>query len=111
MKKYADYLSEREGLLLKESEHGFATYSYPDSATCYIKDIFVDPDYRMKGEAVELADLITAEAKANGCTTLLGSVSLDAKTATDNMRGLLHYKMTYSHAIAPNLLIFKKEIR
>lgn len=90
MSLYGDYIREREGFEIVESEHGFATYLI-SGEECYIRDIYVTPEGRKSGLASQMADEISVIAKEKGCTYLLGTVSPVAKGATTSMKVLLAY--------------------
>lgn len=90
MSLYADYILEREGRNMLESEHGFLTYiiSGPD---CYVVDFFVEQKFRRSGKGKLLADHIERIAKESGCTRLLGSIVPTAKGSTESLKVLLSY--------------------
>lgn len=108
MQLLANYLKEREGYDSLITDEGFAVYKIMGQE-CYIKDIYVHPDYRKKGVASELADAIAEIAKQKGCKTLIGSVSTDCGNPTDSTKVLLAYGMTITAAIHGGIL-FKKGI-
>lgn len=110
MKMYRDYLKERLGDELVEREEGFASYRYIDNgSSVYIVDLYVRPDFRKTKIASQMADEIVRIAKEKGCKTLVGTVSSSAKNATDSIKVLLGYGMSF-FACNQDGLIFKKEI-
>lgn len=108
MQLLANYIKEREGYDSLITDEGFALYKIM-GPECYIKDIYVHPDYRNKGIASELADQITHIAKQNGCKNLIGSVSTDCGNPTMSTKVLLAYGFTITVAIHGGIL-FKKGI-
>lgn len=86
---YGQYIKEREGKEIIESEIGFATYCFLDGQ-CYIQDIFVHPDYRRSGEALRLGDEIAKIAKEKGCNKIYGTVCPSAKGSTISLKSLLN---------------------
>lgn len=111
---YAEYIREREGKLVLESEKGFAVYGFNcipgvDFPHAYIQDIWVKPDFRKFGEARALADSITKEAKAKGFKFLFGSVDCNAKNAHASLLVLIAYGMRLYTASGSGIY-FVKEI-
>lgn len=112
MSMYGDYIKERLGDEILESEYGFATYRYIDKAggkAVYIIDIYVIPEFRQSGEAARLADRIAGIAKGRGCNEMIGTVLTSAKTATDSVKVLLAYGMGLKSSTS-EALIFAKTI-
>lgn len=109
MSLYADYLRERTTDLILEDPKGFATYRYIDDKTVYIVDIYVVPEARKQGFASELANLIAEEAKAKGCTSMLGSVVPSAKGSTTSLKVLLGYGMRLDRS-GDNYIFFRKDL-
>lgn len=105
---YAQYLSERLGSSVLETDDGFATYTFIGT-TVYIKDIYVVPDKRRTGLASGMADQICELAKDRGCTVLAGSIDPSTTGAHESLLGLLAYGMTISH-IMGGLLFLKKDL-
>ena len=105
---YHDYVKEYTDLHVLETEDGFATYSI-DNLTVYIQNIYIRPDLRKLGVASRFADAICGEAKAKGCTMLLGSVQPSAKNSTTSLKVLIGYGMTLSSA-TPDMIWFKREL-
>lgn len=112
MSMYSEYVRERAGDEILETEEGFATYRFiqDDGIPCvYILDIFIRPDFRRTKIASSLADKIVAEARSMDCVRLLGSVSSAAKNATDSIKVLLGYGMEF-YKCSDHGMIFKKDI-
>ncbi len=110
MSHYADYMAEREGISVLETESGFASYRI-DGEKCWILDIYVAPEYRKSYAASSMADAVTSIAREQGCTLLVGSVAPDTNGATTSLRVLLGYGFDlYGIDHAKNLIMFVKEI-
>ena len=110
MSHYADYLRERLGKHVLETEHGFAVFfEIPEERAIYIEDIFVEKDHRETGVASQMADAIAEAAKEDGFQFLLGSVNPKTHGATRSLRVLLGYGMQLSH-VKDGLIWFKKEL-
>jgi GNAT superfamily N-acetyltransferase len=90
MSLFAEYLREREGKEIVESDRGFATFQVLNNE-CYIEDIYVVPEYRQTGEAAKMANQIAEQAKTRGCVRLLGSVVPTARGSTTSLKVLLAY--------------------
>ena len=103
------YIQEREGKEIVESEKGFATYIIYPNGECYIQDIFVAPEFRSSKISLEMEEQIKNIAKENGCTKLIGSVCLDAKNATRNLKILLNDNWHLNNIIG-NMIFVKKDI-
>lgn len=110
MSLYADYIKERTTDHILETDIGFAHYRYiDDNKTCYIVDIYTQPECRQKGEAAALADQIVLEARSKGATTLLGSVQPSAKNSTTSLKVLLAYGFQLAFA-SQDAIFLRKEI-
>jgi L-amino acid N-acyltransferase YncA len=105
---FGKYISERQDKLIKESEHGFATY-YFSGSYCYIEDIYVVPEMRKSGIAAKFADEIAAEAVEKNCLELVGSVKPSTKGSTESLKVLLAYgfKLWRAHE---DFIWFKKTL-
>jgi GNAT superfamily N-acetyltransferase len=108
MRQLAAYFEEREGFSCVQMDEGFAVYRV-DGDTCYLRDIWVERDYRKKGIATDLADRVAALARTLGCRYMTGSVDLSLPSATQSIKVLLAYGMIVTGAVG-NGLYFKKEL-
>lgn len=108
MKRWSQYIKERENLDSIEDDSGFATFSI-NGEECYIRDIWTDPKYRQLNLASKLADKIVEIAKSKGCKYIIGTVCPTANNSTASLQVLLGYNMTLIKSI-DNLIIFRKDI-
>lgn len=108
MTKFANYLKEREGVDLIETDQGFAIYNISRDE-CYIRDIYVFPEFRKQGVASSIADLVCVKARLAGCKILTGSVCPTTKGSTTSLDVLRGYGMKL-HACSNNLIMFSKEL-
>ena len=108
MSLYADYVRELSYGEVYEVEEGFAMYIIAGH-TCYIKEIYIKPEYRTQKKASDMANTIEAIAKAQGCTLLLGSVVPSAKTSTTSLKVLLAYGFRLLSS-QNDLIWFEKDI-
>lgn len=106
---YAQYVEEREGASVYESERGFLVYQILGPEV-YVKDLYVRPDFRNSGEAADMANQVAALAKAQGCLRMSGSVCPRAKGATDSLKVLLAYGMKLHSIGTDGLIYFVKDI-
>ena len=106
---YSQYLKERLGRGIVETEHGFATFEYITDKIVYIIDLYVIPEKRKSHLASDMADEICRVAKEAGYVQLLGSVDLNAKGAQTSIKILLAYGMSISHA-DKNAIYFVKDL-
>ncbi len=105
---YAEYVKERTGDDVIETEKGFATYRFMEPKTVYLIDIYVKPEFRIKGVASDIADMVMELAKIQGCTKMIGSVVPSANNSTISLRALLGYGMTLK-SCTNDFIIFEKE--
>lgn len=108
MHKIAAYFKEREGVESISFDGGFATYII-SGEECYIRDIYVEKDYRNRYLASKMADEITKIAKKAGCKYLTGTVMPSANNSTDSVKVLLSYGFKL-HSAIQNGIFFRKEI-
>lgn len=106
---YAQYIKEREDKEVIESDEGFATYKIFSNGECYLQDLYVIPEKRKSGLAIEMTNKVVEIAKEHGCHTLVGSVCSEDKSATKNMKIFLTYGMQI-HKIIGNMIFLNKKI-
>lgn len=105
-----DYLMEREGLELYETDKGFATFLC-DGAELYIRDIYVARDYRRTKVGTEIAEAVIEIGRKRGCQYVSGTVSLDAKGITESFKAILSFGFeVYGYEPGKRLFIFKKNL-
>ncbi len=108
MQRLQRYLKEREDFDCLLTDEGFASYKITGEE-CYIRDIWVEPDFRKTGAASAMADIITAIAKKSGCKFLSGSVLVTANHSTESTMVLLAYGFKI-HSVVQYGIFFRKEI-
>lgn len=108
MNMLAQYIKEREDFDVIENDYGFAIYKISGDE-CYIKDIYVQKQFRQLDIASKLADQISQIAIKNSCKYLTGTVCPSANNSTVSLKVLLGYKMKL-HSAKENLIIFKKDL-
>lgn len=106
---YGQYIKERLGRGILETDKGFVTFEYPTSEIVYIIDIFILPEYRKQHSASVLADQVCLEAKKNGAKQVMGSVDISTKSASDSLKVLLAYGMK-PYRTAGNAVYLIKDI-
>jgi predicted GNAT family acetyltransferase len=111
---YAAYIKERLGKSVYGTKDGFVIYwflDHPRHGKCvYIEDIYVAPEVRKHGVAANMADQVCEFGRSEyDATTLLGSVSPDARGATASLQVLLSYGMTLD-GIDNGLIFFFKAL-
>lgn len=105
---YASYIKERENVDTLETEKGFATYYFLQDG-CYIRDIYISPDYRGAKTASELAAQIAVIAKEKGCHKLYGTVVPSLKGSTHSAKVLLTNGFLL-HSALQDFIVFSKDI-
>jgi GNAT superfamily N-acetyltransferase len=108
MSLWADYIREREGKEIIETDEGFVTYEI-SGESLYLVDMYVRPELRKTGVAKAFAEEITRIAKKQGCKRLLTTVATNAAGVTISLKVILSYGFEFMQ-VAPGLLWFKKEI-
>lgn len=111
---YAEYIKEREGKDVLETEHGFAVYGFNcvpgvDFPHVYLQDIWIKPALRKSGVARDMADKVAAKAKTWGIGIMLGSVDGNAKGSHESLQVLIAYGMKL-YTIDNSVAWFSKEI-
>lgn len=109
MSLYGEYIKERAGRGIVETEDGFATFEFPTDKIVYIIDLYVRPEKRKTGLASQLADTICEAAISQGKEQLLGSVDLGAQGADASIKVLEAYGMKFFKS-AGNMLYYIKQI-
>jgi len=110
MSLYSEYVKEREGLEIIESDQGFVTYQLFDKK-CYIIDIYVVPEAREKDLASKMADQVEQIAREEYCETLMGSVCLNLSHASRSMKVLMGYGMKPVRVTQhDNMVYFEKQL-
>jgi ribosomal protein S18 acetylase RimI-like enzyme len=109
MSLYAEYIKEREDKEIIETDKGFATFKCFDNKECYLQDLYVCPEYRKTKIATDMTDEVVAIARERGCSLLVGSVCVDDKYATRNMKVFLAYGMQIYKTVG-TMIFLKKEI-
>ena len=105
---WSAYFKEREGFETIYSDHAVATYRIIGEE-CYLKDIFVHPDYRNTKQGSELADKVAQIAKENGCKYLTGSVVPSTNGATLSLYAMIKYGFVLKQS-SNDFIILVKEI-
>lgn len=108
MSLYAQYIKEREGKSIIETDNAFISYVI-EGDNCYIADIYIAPEFRRKNIASSLAAKVEEIAKNNNCKYLTGSVTPSFKGATVSMKAQLEYGFEILEA-HNDFIILRKEL-
>jgi GNAT superfamily N-acetyltransferase len=107
---YGDYIKERLGDDIIETEEGFVTWRIINNGkSVYGPDVYVKPEFRRKGAAKRLVDAIVQKGIERGCVEVLGTVALPMSTPTKSIAFLISYGFELQSA-SQELLIFRKDI-
>lgn len=111
MSLHSEYVREREGYqTIEYPDVGFATFRFNDEMKeCYIRDIYVRPEFRRDRVANKMADQISSLAKERGCKILTGSIVPSMKGSTESLHGLLWYGFKL-HACTNDYIVLVKEL-
>lgn len=110
MSLYKEYIEEISHGYVLETDRGFITYVFPDPDTCYIKDIYISPQYRKTHEGSQLGYTIQEIAILKGCKYLLGSVVPSAKGSTQSLMVLLSFDFQLFSS-SNDFIVFRKELK
>jgi GNAT superfamily N-acetyltransferase len=108
MSLYAEYIKERAGIDILETEKGFISYQI-SGLECFIHDAYVRPEHRKSGEAARMLDAVVAIAKEQGCSLLTATVCPSANYSTEAMASCIAVGFRIMASV-PNLISLKKEI-
>lgn len=109
MSLYAQYIKERAGIEIIESERGFMSFQI-QGKECFIYDAYVCSEYRLSGEGAGMLGALKTLAQSQGCDAITATIWPGAKNSTESMAAMIHvgFKITSS---APNLIALKMEIK
>jgi ribosomal protein S18 acetylase RimI-like enzyme len=108
MSLYGDYIKERENFQIVENDKGFMTFVI-ENDYCYIRDIYVSPEYRRQKVGLELLNQIIEIAKQHEIKVLTGSVCTAVNHVEESLTVLLHNGFKLIN-LDGNMIYFKKEI-
>ena len=104
---YGQYIKEREGKDILESEHGFFTYKI-HGEECYIEDIFIKKESRRKNIGTEMADEIAKIARDAGCKYLTGTCIPSTNGATESMKAMFSYGFRIHSCVNDKIILYKE---
>lgn len=104
---YADYIKEREGFDIIEDQYGFATYKI-FGEECYLRDIYVTPQYRRSSIAMSYCDQIEQIAKESGCKFLTGSIAIGANGNTESLKAVLAAGFKLQRTTMDGIILIKE---
>ena len=90
LSKYSRYIREKAGHELIENDFGFITYELGRECV-HIHDLWVDPDFRVKGHGSDLVGMVIEQGRINGCKYLTACLQLSANNVTETLKAQLHY--------------------
>lgn len=108
MNMWLEYEKERRGVEFIETEQGFVTY-FINGEECFIEDLFVRSDCRLKGHATALVTAAKEAAKKRGCKILTSTIKVDCLNSTDSLKFQIKYgaRLVSAHN---NVIVMTKEI-
>ena len=108
MSMFADYIKERLGKEIIETDKGFATYSFTKDGV-YVEDIYVKPDFRRERVAWDLLDQIAEIALNQGVRMMYGSCVPSTTGATEAMSAAIKYGFKLDSS-TNNFIVYKKDL-
>lgn len=111
MSLYAEYIREREAGVsdIIENNLGFVVYSLLPGE-CFIKDIYVQPEFRKESYAERMITKVEIIAKRHGYNTLGALVDLTSPSYKDGFRLASKLGFVYKGRV-DTAMIFHKEIQ
>lgn len=106
---YADYLKERRGLSMIESDQGFIAYRCKGKE-CFIGEMYVDPDVRKLGVGRKLLNTVIDVARAEGCEFITANIFLDDPNANSTLAAVLACGFKVVSAPNSNVLFISLQI-
>ncbi len=88
MSLYKDYIKETQNGTILETEDGFITY-FIFGKECFLSDVYVVPEKRRTGTALEFQKKITEIVKPLGCTHFTGCCDLRNPAASYSAKSML----------------------
>lgn len=106
---WARYIEELYGdTQFIEKEHGFISYALMDDCI-HLKDIWVAPEHRKSGLAIQLVEEAEAAGRKAGKTFSLAEINMQSKTAGQSLRA--HLAVNFEPFLAEgNKLWLKRDI-
>jgi len=83
---YGQYIAERRGQGIIETDYGFISFDYPTQDIVFIVDMYIVPEKRESGLGNELVYAMCREAVKSGHTQLVSGVDLSAPGAERNCK-------------------------
>ncbi len=108
MSLHKEYVEERLGKHMIESEKGFVIYSFTEDSV-YISDVHISKEHRRSGEASRFGDIVTEIAKCKGYKKILGSVQPSTKGSSESMQMLLAYGFKLDSS-TNDFILLKKDV-
>jgi GNAT superfamily N-acetyltransferase len=107
---FAQYVKEREGKHVIETEDGFAVLQFfPKNQEIYIEDIYVIPEKRKSGIGRSFLEQVEAMCREQGFNKISGSVRPSATGSTDSLKVLLSVGFRLA-AAESDAIFFIKEV-
>lgn len=109
MSMYKDYVENQvSNRFVHETDKGFITYNV-NGDECQLEEIYVLPEFRRKGIAIELRNYASSHGKSLGVKYLKGSVVIGTNMAEASCMAMLKYgyKFWFTNGI---MIYFKKEL-
>ena len=106
---WAPYVKEKSGVETIQHEHGFLCYKV-HGEECHLEDIYVLPDYRLRGVGSILLAEATDQAEKAGCKFLSSCIRPSESTATLSMQAHLSRGFKIHMATQNKILMIKELI-
>lgn len=104
---YAQYIKEREGSEVLESEDGFIVYKI-SKKECFIVDMFVAKDRRARGAGHALLKSLDALAAKRDCEFITANIHLWDAGASNTLLAALTAGFLLGSANAGHITIFRE---
>lgn len=85
---WADYIKEREGFKVLETDYSFVFYKIRNNE-CFISHIYTEPESRKLGLVRDLIGDLSQIAIDNGCRHLIATISLEVGEPENTLKAAL----------------------
>lgn len=110
MSLWAEYKLEREGKYTIESDDALCVYSINEKAGyCYLEDLYVKPERRHQGKAMEITNFIFQVAKSKNIKRVITSVVPTAYGSNYSLKCIMNYGFKLQ-SCSENIIFFEKEV-
>lgn len=109
MSLYGDYIKEKLGRGILETEQGWISFDFIGKDVVYVADMYVVPEHRRSKVGTELVNKVVEEVIKLDRKILMSSVDVTSKDALISLRGMEAYGMKI-YSVQGTVVYFVKPI-